>query len=212
MHRLEFIERHSRGLVLDVGCADASQWLYPMPKDSITNPPMIKDIILIDCDVWKNPFGFRFIRCLAENIPLKDKSVDTVIFGDILEHVKDPNILLQEGKRLSRERIIISVPNEYKWDKRNVSFQTLDKLIESGEDLDKLSFSSTVGHESNACSDALNDTKFKHIFHVRCFSDETFEKLIKCNFGGWKYYLYNVRYSVHNLCNLVAVIWRDDER
>lgn len=214
MHRFEFIERHSKGIVLDVGCHNSQQWYYPMPKDSITNPPMIKDIILIDCDVWKNPFDFKFIRCLAENIPLKDKSIDTVVFGDILEHVKDPDILLKEAKRLTRDRIIISVPNEYKWDKRNISFETRDKLIARGEDLDKLCFSSTIGHESNMCSKALNDTKFKHIFHTKCFSDEIFEKMIKDNFnsGEWKWHLYNVRYAAHNYCNLVAIIWRDNER
>jgi len=87
MHRFEFTMRFSQGNILDVGVADGAQWRYPIPADSMTNPPYITNIVVCDCDEWQSPY--KFIRCFAEKIPLPDLSVDTVIYSDILEHVND---------------------------------------------------------------------------------------------------------------------------
>jgi hypothetical protein len=213
MHRFEFMMRFSKGDVLDCGVADCAQWRYPVPQDSITNPPFIKSITLLDCDEWINNLGLPFIRAYAENVPKSDKSFDTVIYGDILEHVYDPNIVLQEGKRLTRDRIIISVPNEWKWLKNSpyvLSFETREKHLERGGDLREIGFDSTIRHPSKACIDALDDTKFEHIHHKRFYNEETFTKLIKGNFESdkWEWHIYNLHYSGLNFVNLGAIVWR----
>ena len=213
MHRFEFMMRFSKGSVLDVGVADCAQWRYPVPQDSVTNPPNISSLTLVDCDQWVGIPGVEFIRCFAEDVPKPDKSYDTIIYGDILEHVYDPDIVLQEGKRLTRDRIIISVPNEWKWLKDSpyvLSFETREKHLERGGDLQKIGFDSTIRHPSGACTDALDDVKTPHIHHVRFYNEETFEELIKSNFNSddWEWHIYNIHYSGLNFVNLAAVIYR----
>jgi ubiquinone/menaquinone biosynthesis C-methylase UbiE len=44
-------------------------------------------------------------------IPLPDKSVDSVMMIEVLEHVRDPSILLAEVARVARKGLIASVPN-----------------------------------------------------------------------------------------------------
>lgn len=213
MHRFEFQVRFAKGVVLDCGCADANCWTYPIPQGSITNPANITSLTLLDCDEWTNNINIPFIRAFVEDIPLSDKSIDTIIYGDILEHVVDPNVVFQEGKRLTRDRIIITVPNEFKWlqDSPYVKcFETREKHIASGKDMHELSKDCTIKHPSNLCIDALDDENFNHIHHQRFFNEETFTKLIEDNFdkNEWNWHIYNLRYSSLNFVSLAAVIWR----
>lgn len=216
MHRFEFQIRFAKGIVLDVGTADAAQWRFPMPADSITNPPNITDIILLDCDEWKNNLGLKFIRAFAEDVPLPDLSIDTVIYGDILEHVNNPDIVIQEGKRLTKDRIIISVPLEFEWESNNPDvkrFETREKHLSAGVDLQKMGYDSTLRHPSGACTDAVDDTQFEHIHHKRFYTEKTFKELIDQNFEKetWEWYIFKLRYSSFNFVNLGAVIWRKND-
>ncbi len=213
LHRFEFMTRFSKGIIADFGCADSAQWRYPIPQDSITNPPNIKNIVLFDCDEWKNNLGLQFIRCFAENVPYPNLSFDTVIYGDILEHVENSNVVLQEGKRLTRDRIIISVPAEFEWEANNPNikrFETREKHLANGHDLSVMGYDSTVRHPSQACTDALDDTQFEHIHHKRFFTEKTFKELIEQNFEKdiWEWYIFRLKYSSLNFVNFGAVIWR----
>jgi len=52
----------------------------------------------------------------VEELPYADRSVDIIIYGEILEHVYDPVAVLLEGRRVARRLLIGSVPNEQsKW-------------------------------------------------------------------------------------------------
>jgi len=201
LHRFEFTMRFSQGIVIDVGVADGAQWRYPIPTDSVTNPPHITNIVVCDCDEWQSPY--KFIRCFAENVPLPNLFADTIIYSDILEHVNDPNIVLQEGKRLTKDRILISVPNEWKWPKNDPNvktFHTREYHLSQGKDLSKLGYDSTIKHPCGKCIDALDDIQFEHIHHKRFFNEETFTKLIEDNFDKkeWDWYIYNLKYSCFN--------------
>lgn len=210
LHRFEFHQRFSYGKILDVGCADGSGWAFPIPIDSITNPPNIKHITFADCDEWKNQFNMPFVRCFAEDIPLPDKSFDTVCLGDILEHVKDPDKVILEAKRLTKDRIVITVPNEWKWEKNNPNikaFETRKKHLEDGKDLKKLGYEQTIKHPSGSCIDALDDTKFEHIHHERFYNEETFTELIKKNSDEMEYYIFNIKYNSLNFVNLAVLMW-----
>lgn len=212
LHRFEFHQRFCRGLVLDVGCSGGDGWVFPFPKASIIDPPHIDDIVFCDCDQWNISWypGFKFIRCFAEDIPVEDKSFDTVCLGDILEHVKDPDQVLQEAKRISRDRIIITVPNEWRWPKGNpqiLSFETREKHLADGKDLKELGFDSTIRHPSGLCTDALDDTEFEHIHHVRFYDEKTFSELIDRNASDMSYHIYNINYNRLNFVNLAAIMW-----
>lgn len=57
------------------------------------------------------------IRCNAEKIPLKDKSVDYIVANAILEHIVDEQKAINEWKRLVKDggRVFITVPITYKY-------------------------------------------------------------------------------------------------
>ena len=51
---------------------------------------------------------------VSRGIKLKDNSVDTVICMQVLEHLNDPKLVINEMKRIAKKRIIVSVPLEDK--------------------------------------------------------------------------------------------------
>lgn len=55
--------------------------------------------------------GIESILCDAESIPLKDNSIDNVLFFEILEHLPNPIIGLKELHRICRKNLILSIPH-----------------------------------------------------------------------------------------------------
>ncbi len=47
----------------------------------------------------------------TQRLPFEDKSFDTVLMFELLEHVPDPDRLLAEAARLARSNVLITVPN-----------------------------------------------------------------------------------------------------
>lgn len=80
----EFIEKNIEGSCLNVGCGSH----------------LIKNAVNID----KN----------AENLPYKNNSFDTVILSDVIEHIKDWKKAVDESIRVSRKKVLITVP-AYGW-------------------------------------------------------------------------------------------------
>jgi 2-polyprenyl-3-methyl-5-hydroxy-6-metoxy-1,4-benzoquinol methylase len=70
--------------------------LVPLPKD---NENSLDDFFIVDLDDQK--------------LPKFDNKFDLIVLGDVLEHLKRPDIILKNLKELlaSHGRIIISVPN-----------------------------------------------------------------------------------------------------
>jgi len=52
-----------------------------------------------------------FIMLDANNLPFRDKSFDTILMIDVLEHLKNPINALQEAERVGSRKILINVPN-----------------------------------------------------------------------------------------------------
>ena len=102
---VKFIEN---GTVLDVGCGDGL--LLTLLKQ--------KGIIAEGVDI--SPEGVA--KCVAAGfvakvhsvdgpLPYQDRSFDTVVLLDVLEHVYDPAVVLREVARVARMQVIVSVPN-----------------------------------------------------------------------------------------------------
>jgi ubiquinone/menaquinone biosynthesis C-methylase UbiE len=53
----------------------------------------------------------EFIQGWAEELPFDDNSFDTVFLGEILEHVIEPKIVIDEAYRVAKQRVVITVPN-----------------------------------------------------------------------------------------------------
>jgi SAM-dependent methyltransferase len=53
------------------------------------------------------------VRCSAYDLPFRAMSFDTVVLGEVLEHLEMPVAALKEASRVCRRRMIITVPNDY---------------------------------------------------------------------------------------------------
>ena len=104
--------RRTGGLIADVGCADAFMF---------RDHPEFNVVYL---DIAKSPLLKRltFVQADAHHLPFRDKTFNTVILGDILEHVKDPPQVLREAKRVANH-IYATTPNEWEWDETKRPFQ-----------------------------------------------------------------------------------------
>jgi ubiquinone/menaquinone biosynthesis C-methylase UbiE len=56
----------------------------------------------------------NFVQADANHLPFKDQEYDTAVMGEILEHMDNPVITLNEAQRVAK-LIIFSVPNEHQW-------------------------------------------------------------------------------------------------
>ncbi len=223
MHRWEFVQRFSKGCVLDVGCKEGDTWSIPIYSGAVTNPYHISDIILCDIDVWEIRSVInsrdRFIRCFAENVPLIDKSVDTVVLAEIIEHVKYPNKLLTEAKRLTRDRIVITTGNEWKWSKDTYrdfippnGMQTQqdikEYLVSRGKEYHKkYQLFHAFEHPTHECEMVVDDSDFSHCEHERDYDNEKFIKFIEDNSNGMNYQIFNLIFGQSNLVHLAAIMW-----
>lgn len=101
--RLKLIADYASGNVLDIGCA--------------ANPnPYLKSVIGMDLnDNVELPRNYKkMIRHNVHNtFPFKDNTFDTVIAGEILEHLENPFAFLRECKRVVKSGgcVIITTPN-----------------------------------------------------------------------------------------------------
>ena len=101
-----FTKKFSKGSILDLGCATGnySVALQKMGfdiKGADVNEKYVQrarergiDAVLID-----------------GRVPFPDKSFDTVICFEVIEHVPDVDALLKEAKRLARKNVLITTPN-----------------------------------------------------------------------------------------------------
>ena len=102
------IPQHVKGDLLDLGCGKVP--FYGMYK------PYAKNIYCID---WENSLhGNIYLdqTCdLNKSVNFPDKSLDTIILSDVLEHIEKPQLLFAEMKRVLRNngKIILNVPFLY---------------------------------------------------------------------------------------------------
>lgn len=56
----------------------------------------------------------NFVQADAYALPFTDQSYDTAVLSEILEHLDDPVLALNEAQRVAKT-ILFCVPNEYQW-------------------------------------------------------------------------------------------------
>lgn len=52
----------------------------------------------------------------GKRLPFKDKSFDTVVMGDSIEHDRDPGAMVRDAARVARQRVVITVPMDTRED------------------------------------------------------------------------------------------------
>ncbi len=180
MDRYAFLSMQIEGKVLDVGCQDGSGWIHGhkmigRPFDYVNSVP---DITYFDIDRWSHP---KFVRGDAHRLPFKSNSFDTVVSGDVLEHVPDPVKFLVELIRTSKKKVVITTPDEYQWHKDLKPFGDVKKVARDlGLTDDELIQKSTIKFNSPyaKCTDYTKEEKLQHIHHIRQFTPYSFIELI----------------------------------
>jgi 2-polyprenyl-3-methyl-5-hydroxy-6-metoxy-1,4-benzoquinol methylase len=100
----KFSELVSGKNIVDVGFAQ------------VPNKYLKGNVTGIDIQRVKKPQNYKKVLALNlnyEKIPLKNNSQDTVLLGDVIEHVENPSFLLREANRILRNegKLILSTPH-----------------------------------------------------------------------------------------------------
>ena len=97
------LAKYARGKILDVGFAG-----HP-------NRYLQGEVIGLDrVPIKKNPENYsKTIVADCHKIPFKDKTFDTIVSGDLIEHIENPSKFLKECKRILKDNglLIFSTPN-----------------------------------------------------------------------------------------------------
>lgn len=102
--------------ILEVGCGAGYSTQYiqsALLPGQILGGTDIGDSLL-DAARRRNP-AIDFFRASAYALPLADKSVDTIVMLEVLEHLEHPDNALAELARVARKRVVISTPREPLW-------------------------------------------------------------------------------------------------
>lgn len=136
--------------ILDIGCYEGSMGVLIQEKNNkvigidITMPGLIgaikKGIICICSD-------------LSKSFPFKNESFDTIIAGEIIEHIIDTDFFIEEIKRILKPagKIIITTPNTASFGRRLLLLMGINPHFEAS-----LTFpSKPAGHVRYYTSDLL---------------------------------------------------------
>jgi 2-polyprenyl-3-methyl-5-hydroxy-6-metoxy-1,4-benzoquinol methylase len=109
--------RRGRGLrILDVGCGNgyAVTRFLAHPADRVLGIDMHEPSIRYAKQHFEEP-GLEFQVQRVEKLSSQDRLFDVVVFADILEHVEQPEELLQSALHLLEPdgRVLVTIPNGY---------------------------------------------------------------------------------------------------
>jgi SAM-dependent methyltransferase len=108
--------------ILDVGCG-FGKWGYLCTSNSWQLFPSVPEMRpeIVGCDGYeanvqmcRNNGCYSEVRhCIVPPLPFDDGSFDTVLLIEIIEHLNEEqaHTLIQEAKRVTRHRVILSTPN-----------------------------------------------------------------------------------------------------
>lgn len=98
------VQRHAGRVTFDVGCGNGSYVLELGGSRTMFGADGLR------FEAW-NAAPERFLMSDAALLPLATGSVDTLLCFETLEHLPDPARALQEYRRVSRGRLVLTVPN-----------------------------------------------------------------------------------------------------
>jgi ubiquinone/menaquinone biosynthesis C-methylase UbiE len=105
MNRVEYILDKLNGKALDVGYYACSL------HEAILKKHGRKNVFGIDTETKKNTIYYK--KATAEKIPFKASEFDTLIAGELVEHLKKPELFVKETNRVLKKGgvMVITTPN-----------------------------------------------------------------------------------------------------
>lgn len=116
--RLDWIRSNVEPPILDVGCGHSIYFWFDSEDGAYH---IEEEVEYLGVDKYEDPIdtGYdtpeNFMVAPAEDLPLDDDSYKTVLLGEILEHADNPIQVIQEAKRVSNSKILITVTHEEAW-------------------------------------------------------------------------------------------------
>lgn len=86
-------------MILDIGCGDSEKSQFPLMKPNVIHADLNSNISQLD------------IVCDISNLPFKDDTFDIVHASHVIEHILNPCKAVRELKRVSKNYVVIIVPN-----------------------------------------------------------------------------------------------------
>lgn len=123
---VNFAMSHAGNRVLDIGCA-TGEYVKRLKDHGFEclgvdmNPDYVKEA---------NANGNEVYNMDAKHLDFPDKSFDTALLFEVLEHIDDPSEVLREAKRVSRKNVLITVPNCSGVDKLSQMGLTFEHMLE----------------------------------------------------------------------------------
>ena len=158
--RWRWIVQHVQGMTLDCGSGSGETWKQ-------TGHSM-ENVVCIDIACYSGVPNFVWGD--IHNLPFRDKSFQTVVLSEVLEHVAEPNKVLAEAIRVCRKRLVITVPDEFSWDPAVRPFMTWEDHLKRGE-LDLIKQIPQLKKD-------VSEFKFRHHWHIRQFTEAEIEALL----------------------------------
>ena len=91
---------------LNVGCGNNPRFGDWVNIDLFVSKTLHRHYKALDTKLTQN-----FIKCDAQHLPFKDKCFNLVYSSHVLEHVKNPVLMLQECARVAQEQLNLKVPH-----------------------------------------------------------------------------------------------------
>jgi 2-polyprenyl-3-methyl-5-hydroxy-6-metoxy-1,4-benzoquinol methylase len=115
--RYKLIARHCKSDVLDIGCGIGELGRYLTSTGNLGY-------------VGLDTSGKVHIQGSVYQLPIRSDSFDTVVLSEILEHLENPKEALSEAVRISKRRVVISVPNPWSLNQLTSVFFRKHNLLE----------------------------------------------------------------------------------
>lgn len=99
------LENDKNASIIDVGCG-SGYLLKKLATDGFTN--------LTGCDLYPPTLeaNIKTDAVYLEKLPYQDKQFDYVICNHVIEHVLDLALVIEELKRITKKKLIITVPKQ----------------------------------------------------------------------------------------------------
>ncbi|MGI0079770.1 MAG: glycosyltransferase [Nitrososphaerales archaeon] len=163
--RLDYIVRNAVEPILDVGAGDG-----------LTFFDTAKEHVNLDVDRYQTS---DFVQSNAVLLPFQDGSFETVTIGEILEHIADPTELLREALRVARSLVVITTPDEQKWDASKSPLITREQRMKQDGFRDVDSMQKNFTGVNPLMVELIPESKFRHAWHVNWFTQKSLTDLFK---------------------------------
>lgn len=168
--RFKIIAGYCDGDVLDVGCGLGVLRSY-LPQTNI------KSYLGLDTAGRVSVYGSIY------NLPFKGDSFDTIVTSEVLEHLEHPVDALRELARVSKNQVIITVPNPW-----NIN-QILSLLIHNHNLIEPNHITLFGDNEiERLCKRANLNITIKERSHLPIMRTKRYIP-IKSRFGAWNIYV-----------------------